>query len=299
MVEKKSVSRVIFNIINYGFLIFFSIICIIPVWHVVMASISDPRLLMGSSGVLLKPLGDITLEGYKLVLNNKSIMTGYANTILYVFVTTVIMAVGTLIGGFLLSRKNFKLKGPLSVMIMFTMMFYGGLIPSYMVVRNLGMLNTRLAVIIPGVLNAFYIMMMKSSFEQLPDSYEESAKLDGAGPLVTLFRILAPLLKATIAVVIMFNVIMQWNSWYSASIYLVKARNYWPLQLFMREILIQNDASKVATNISGEDAKQAADFVGNLVKYCVTVVGTMPLLCAYPFAQKYFVTGVQMGGVKG
>ncbi|MCM1262846.1 MAG: carbohydrate ABC transporter permease [Butyrivibrio sp.] len=299
MVEKSSPSRIIFNIVNYGFLALFSFICIIPIWHVVMASISNPRLLMGSSGLLLKPLGDITFEGYKLVLNNKSIMSGYANTIFYVLITTIIMAIGTLIGGFLLSRKNFKLKGPLAIMIMFTMMFYGGLIPSYMVVRSLGMINTRWAVIVPGVLNAFYIMMMKSAFEQLPDSYEESAKLDGAGPLVILFRILAPLLKATIAVVVMFNVIMQWNSWYSASIYLPKARDYWPLQLFMREILIQNDASKVATNISGDDAKQAADMVGNLVKYCMTIVGTLPILCAYPFAQKYFVTGVQMGGVKG
>ena len=151
--------------------------------------------------------------------------------------------------------------------------------------------------IVPGVLNAFYIMMMKSAFEQLPDSYEEAAKLDGAGPVTTLFRILVPLLKATIAVIIMFNVIMQWNSWFSASIYLPKAKNYWPLQLYMREILINNDnAGKL---ISSADADRASDFVTNLVKYCVTMVGTLPLLCAYPFAQKYFVAGVQMGGVKG
>ena len=136
-----------------------------------------------------------------------------------------------------------------------------------------------------------------SAFEQLPDSYEEAAKLDGAGPVTTLFRILVPLLKATIAVIIMFNVIMQWNSWFSASIYLPKAKNYWPLQLYMREILINNDnAGKL---ISSADADRASDFVTNLVKYCVTMVGTLPLLCAYPFAQKYFVAGVQMGGVKG
>lgn len=296
MIEKLSVSRVIFNIINYGFMILFSIACIIPLWHVAMASVSDPRLLMASRGVLLKPLGDITWEGYAMVMNNKSIITGYINTIFYVLITTVIMAFGTLLGGFLLSRQNFKLKGPLALFIMFTMMFYGGLIPSYMVVRGLGMLNTRWAVLIPGVLNAFYIMMMKSAFEQLPASYEESAKLDGAGPLTILFRILAPLLKATIAVIVMFNVIQQWNSWFSASIYLVKARDYWPLQLFMREILINNDSSKMATSF---DAENAASFSANLVKYCVTMVGTLPLLCAYPFAQKYFVAGVQMGGVKG
>lgn len=296
MVERLSVSRVIFNILNYGFMILFSIACIIPLWHVAMASVSDPRLLMASSGVLFKPLGDITWEGYAMVMGNQSIVTGYVNTIFYVLITTVIMALGTLLGGFLLSRENFKLKGPLAIFIMFTMMFYGGLIPSYMVVRNLGMLNTRWAVLIPGVLNAFYIMMMKSAFEQLPASYEESAKLDGAGPLTILFRILAPLLKATIAVVVMFNVIQQWNSWFSASIYLPKARDYWPLQLFMREILINNDSSKMATSF---DAENASSFSANLVKYCVTMIGTLPLLCAYPFAQKYFVAGVQLGGVKG
>lgn len=296
MVEKRSVSRVIFNIFNYGFMALFSFICLIPIWHVAMASISDPRLLMASKGVLLKPLGEITWDGYAMVLTNKSIITGYVNTLFYVLATTVIMTLGTLVAGFLLSRQNFKLKGPLGVGIMFTMMFSGGLIPSYMVVRGLGMTNTRWAMLIPGVLNAFYIMMLKSAFEQLPGSYEESAKLDGAGPLTVLFRILVPLLKATIAVVVMFNVIQQWNSWFNASIYLTKTREYWPLQLFMREILINNDSSKMATSL---DAEKASSFVGNLVKYCVTMVGTLPLLCAYPFAQKYFVTGVQMGGVKG
>lgn len=297
MIEKLTPGRILFNILNYGFMIFFGFLCIIPLWHVAMASVSDPRLLMSSTGVLFKPLGDITWAGYKLVLNNQGIITGYINTIFYVLFTTIIMALGTLIGGFLLSRKNFKLKGFLSIMIMFTMMFSGGLIPTYMVVRGLGMTNTRWAVLIPGVLNAFYIMMMKSAFEQLPDSYEESAKLDGAGPITVLFRILAPLLKATVAVVVMFNVIMQWNSWYSASIYLTKAREYWPLQLFMREILIQNDSA--AKMVSGTEAEEAANLITNLVKYCVTMVGTIPLLCAYPFAQKYFVAGVQMGGVKG
>ena len=281
---------------NYLFLFLFGLMCLIPLWHVAMASISDPRLLMSSSGVLLKPLGKITFDGYFLVLRNQSILTGYMNTLIYVVITTLISALGTLVGGFLVSRRNFRLKGPLTLVIVFTMLFSGGLIPSYMVVRSLGMINTRWAVLIPGTLNAFFIMLMKAAFEQLPASYEESATLDGAGPLTILFRILAPLIMATIAVVVMFNVIAQWNAWYYASIYLPKKRNFWPLQLFMREILIQNNASAVATSI---DAERASSFVGNLVKFCVTIVGTLPILCAYPFAQKYFVTGVQLGGVKG
>lgn len=296
MIEKLSPSRIVFNVLNYGFMIAFGIVCILPIWHVAMASISDPRLLMSSSGILLKPLGKITMEGYKLVLENKNILVGYANTILYVMFGAVAGAALTAVAGYLISRKDFKPAKLLAVFILFTMMFNGGLIPTYMVIRGLHMINTRWAVMIPGVINAFYIMMMKSGFEQISNSYEESAKLDGAGPVTILFRILLPLLKANLAVIILFTVVMQWNSWYPASIYLTKARDLWPLQLFMRELLIENDTSKIATSM---DAQNAADMVANLVKYGVTIVGTLPILCAYPFAQKYFVTGVTLGGVKG
>lgn len=296
MVERKSAGRVIFNILNYAFMIGFGLLCIMPIWHVVMASISDPRLLMSSSGVILKPLGKITFKGYKLVLQNADVWTGYLNTLIYVVWSAVIGTAFTVLAGYLVSRKDYKLAKPLILFIMFTMMFSGGLIPTFMVIRGLGMVNTRWALMIPGLMNAFYIMMMKSGFEQLSNSYEESAKLDGAGPVTILVRILFPLVKANVAVIVMFTVVMQWNSWYPASIYLPKRRDLWPLQLFIRELLVLNDSSKV---LSGSDAAAAADFTSNLVKYCTTVVGTFPILCAYPFAQKYFVTGVTLGGVKG
>jgi putative aldouronate transport system permease protein len=296
MIEKLTVSRVIFNICNYTFMALICIICVAPIWHVFMASISDPRALMGSSGILWKPVGNITFTGYGLVFRNNSIISGYLNTVLYVSSTTVIGTVLTLISGFVLSRQNMKLKGPFTLMIIFTMMFSGGLIPSYMINRSLGIVNTRLGVIIPGVINAFYIIIMKSAFEQLPASYEESAKLDGAGPVTIMVWILAPLVKATIAVVVMFIIVMQWNSWFQASIYLPRRRDFWPLQLIMREILVQNDTAKI---LQSSDVMRKADMTGNLVKYCVTIVGTLPILAAYPFAQKYFVKGVTLGGVKG
>lgn len=296
MVEKVSFSRIVFNLLNYGFMILLCIACIAPLWHVLMASVSDPRELMASTGLLFKPLGNATLKGYQLVFRNQNIITGYINTLIYVFVTTVLGTTLTVIAGFVLSRENLKLKAPITLFILFTMMFSGGLIPTYMVVKELGMINTSAAVIVPGVINAFYIIMMKSAFEQLPASYEESAKLDGAGPLTILVKILVPLIKSTIAVIVMFIIVQQWNSWFQASIYLTKRRDLWPLQLFMREILVQNDTGKI---LSGSDAQSKADFTTNLVKYCVTVVGTLPILCVYPFAQKYFVKGVTIGGVKG
>jgi putative aldouronate transport system permease protein len=182
------------------------------------------------------------------------------------------------------------------MMILLTLMFSGGLIPSYMINRALGLVNRRLGVIIPGVINGFFIMIMRSAFVQLPASYEESAKLDGAGPVTILVRILAPLVKATIAVIVMNIVVMQWNSWFPASIYLARRRDLWPLQLFMREILVQNDTNRILT---GTDAVNAVDNVAHLVKYSVTIIGTLPILAAYPFAQKYFVKGVTLGGIKG
>lgn len=296
MVEKLSVSRVIFNLLNYLFLIFLCIICLAPIWHVFMASISNPRELMASNGLLLKPLGTITTKGYEIVLKNPDIIRGYLNTILYVGATTIIGIFLTIIAGFVISRTDLKLKTPIILFIIFTMMFNGGLIPSYMVNRELGLVNNRLALIIPGVINAFYIIMMKSAFEQLSSSYEESAKLDGAGPVTILMKILVPMIKATIAVVVMFNIVMQWNSWFPASIYLTQRRDAWPLQLFLREVLVQNDTSKI---LSGQDALREADFTKNLVKYCTIIVGTFPMLCIYPFVQKYFVKGVTLGGVKG
>jgi len=297
MIEKRSLSRTIFNIFNYGFMIAFGLVCLLPIWHVLMASLSDPRLLMASSGALLKPLGEITLKGYAMVLQNRDILNGYVNTFIYVFAGATVGTILTAIAGYLVSRTSYKLAKPLALFIMFTMMFNGGLIPTYMVIRNLGFLNTRWAIIVPGLMNAYYIIMMKSAFEQLPESYEESAKLDGASPVTILFRILLPLVKPSLVVIIMFTVIMQWNSWYSASIYLPRARGLWPLQLFMRELLIENDTSKIVT--SSDEANALVNMTGNLVKYCVTIVGTAPILLAYPFAQKYFVTGITMGGVKG
>lgn len=296
MVEKISFSRVVFNILNYGFMILLCFVCIAPLWHVAMASISDPRELMASSGLILSPLGKTTLKGYELVFRNKDIISGYINTIIYVGTTTVIGVILTVLAGFVTSRENLKLKLPITLFILFTMMFSGGLIPSYMVNKSLGLINNRAVMIIPGVINAFYIIMMKSAFEQLPASYEESAKIDGAGPIRIMLKILVPLIKSSIAVIVMFNVVMQYNSWFPASIYLTRRRDLWPLQLYIREILVQNDMAKI---LSGSDANGMADITSNLVKYSTVIVGTLPILCIYPFAQKYFVKGVTLGGVKG
>jgi len=295
MIEKLSFSRVLFNILNYGFMILLCFVCIAPLWHVFMASISNPRALMSVRGLLFTPAGEATIRGYQLVFNNNSILTGYTNTLIYVGTITIVGACLTLVAGYVLSR-NTKLRKPLTIFVIFTMLFSGGLIPSFMINLQLGIVNTRWAILLPGLMNAFYIIIMKSAFEQLSPSFEESAKIDGASPLTTLVRVLAPLVKPTIAVIIMFTIVLQWNSWFPASIYLQQRRDLWPLQLFMREILVQNDTARI---LSGTDALQRADLTSNLVRYAVTIVGTLPILCVYPFAQKHFVKGITLGGVKG
>jgi putative aldouronate transport system permease protein len=296
MIEKVGPARAVFNVLNYTFMVLLCLVCIAPLWHVAMASLSNPRLLFASSGIIWWPLGDATLQGYRQVFRNGFIINGYINTLIYVGVNTVLGTALTTIAGFVLSRPNLKLGTFFSLMILLTMMFSGGLIPSYMINRSLGLINNRLGNIIPGAINAFFIMIMRSAFVQLPASYEESAKLDGAGPVTIMVRILMPLVKATMAVVIMNIVVMQWNSWFQASIYLARRRDLWPLQLFMREILVQNDTNRI---LSGSDAANFADNVAPLVKYAVTIIGTLPILAAYPFAQKYFVKGVTLGGIKG
>lgn len=296
MIVKTSLGSKIFDISNYILMIFLSFIFIAPLWHVIVASVSDPRHLIASSGLLLRPVGDMTLEGYRMVLSNQRIATGYMNTFIYVVGATSLGTILTILAGFVTSRKYLMLKVPILVFIMFTLMFNGGLIPTYTVIRTLGWTGTRWSLLIPGAANAFFMVIMKSAFEQLSESYEESAKIDGAGFYTIMTRILVPMVKPTIAVVIIFTVVMQWNSWFPASIYVPTKRELWPLQLVMREILVQQEARIFITS---SDATQIVDMVKELVRYSTAVVGTLPVLCIYPFMQKHFVRGITLGGVKG
>jgi len=197
--------------------------------------------------------------------------------------------------GYILSRSGLMWKGILMFFVTFTMMFSGGLIPFYMVVRNLGWIDKRIALIVPGCILVFNVIIMRTSFMSIPASLEESAKLDGAGHMTILFKIILPLSKAVVAVIVLFIAVGQWNSWFFAMIFL-QTRALFPLQLILREILVQNDTSKIMV---GSDAVAQMDLYKPLVQYCTTIVATAPILCIYPFVQKYFVTGVMIGSLKG
>ena len=296
MVESKSVGKTVFSVCNTIFLTVISIICILPIVHVIMSSFSDPEALALSKGLVLWPK-KFSLIGYREVLKSHTVWNGYLHTLVYVFVQTFLGVLFTSIGAYVLSRKNLKLKNPIMLLITFTMMFNGGLIPNYVLMNNLHMLDTIWSVIIPGCITPMNLIIMRTFFLSIPESLEESAKLDGAGAWTILFRIYYPLSKASIAVIALFLVVAQWNSYFIAMIYL-QDRNLWPLQLVLKDLITSQQGAAMLA--AGDSASSAATLqLTRVVKYAVIVVGTLPIFCIYPFVQKYFVKGVMIGSIKG
>ena len=280
--------------INLFVLALLTVIFFYPLWHCLMASFSDPTSLIGYKGLISLPMG-FSLEGYKTVLQNKNILTGYMNTLFYLVVGTAINMVLTILGAYVLSRRRMMLKGPLTLLIVFTMYMDFGLIPAFLNVRDLGLYDSRWAILLPVAINTYNLIVMRTAFVSVPAALEESAMIDGANDFTILFKIILPLSKATLAVVVLFYVVEHWNSWFSASIYL-RDRERFPLQLFLREILISSSASTAAGEASSVDGVM---YLEELIKYCSIVISTLPILCVYPFVQKYFVAGMMVGAVKG
>lgn len=266
-----------------------TIICFYPMYYVFMASFSDPYRLLSHRGGLLLPVG-FSIGGYELVLKNPSIYLGYRNTLVYVIVGTALNMVMTTLGAYALSRPHFAGKKATTFLIVFTMYFNGGLIPNYLLIKGLNMLNTMWALIVPGAVGTWNLLVLRTAFKSAPASLEEAAIIDGANDFQVLLHVLLPVTKASMAVILLFYAVRHWNSWFNAMIYLSRARELYPLQLFLRESLQTNNIVETGATM---------DFSGELVKYCTIVVSTVPILCLYPFLQRYFVKGVMLGSVKG
>lgn len=295
--RKKSPARITFKFLNTLFFCFIIFVCILPVWHVVCASFSSADYVMQNSGVIWKIKG-FNIEGYKLVFKNVSIWTGYLNTIIYVLASTMLGMLITVMVGYTVSRRDALWGNAIMFLMAFTMMFNGGLISSYIInTQLLGLYNNRLAMIIPTCFGVFNVILIRTAIMGVPDSLEESANLDGAGRMTILFKIILPLIKPTIATLILFSVVGQWNSWFNASIYL-RNRELFPLQLILKEILVTNDTSSTTTVVASNYAGDTVMYK-QLVKYCVIVVSTAPIFAFYPFVQKYFEKGVLVGAIKG
>lgn len=293
MIVKKTAGSRIFDGFNYLLLTLLMLVTLYPFLYVAFASFSEASKMEVFNGFLWRPLGFST-EAYKAVFENQSIWSGYRNTMFFVLVGTVLNLLFTSQAAFVLSRRNFMLKKAITLLIVFTMFFGGGLIPTYLLVKDLGMINSLWACILPGLVASWNFMIMRTYFEGIPVSLEESAKLDGANDIVILFRIILPLSGPIIAVMVLFYGVGHWNQWFSAMIYLQEHQKY-PLQLVLREILLSNSTDNMLGSTS--DADKAA--VGETIKYASIVVATLPVLCVYPFLQKYFVKGVMIGAIKG
>lgn len=290
---KKTLGERLFDYVNILFLVSLSIITLYPLLYILFASVSDPTYVAQNRGIMLAPK-DFTLEAYTLVFKNPMIVTSYLNTLFYVVIGTTLNIFLTSLGAYALSRKNVMWANLIMFMIVFTMFFEGGLIPSYLLVSELNMIDTRWALIFPTAVSAFNLIIMRTAFQGIPASLEESARIDGANDFTILFKIILPLSLPVVSVMILFYGVYHWNSWFPAMIFL-QDRELFPVQLILREILIANDTSSMTSGVGTVDAIP----IGETVKYATIVVATLPILCLYPFLQKYFVKGVMIGGIKG
>lgn len=282
-----------FDAANAVFMIGLSVVTLYPFLYVLISSLSDPAWVVQTRGLIWFPHG-FNLEAYRLVFQNPAILTGYANTLFYVVIGTALNILMTSLGAYALSRPLLMWRNAIMFLIVFTMFFSGGLIPTYLLVSNLGLLDSRWALIIPSAMSAYNLIIMRTSFQALPASLEESAKLDGANDFTILFRIVLPLSMPVVAVMILFYGVGHWNSWFNALIYL-RTRDLYPLQLILREILITNSTDSMMTAVGGGDKMP----IGETIKYATIIVATIPILLLYPFLQKYFVKGVMIGAIKG
>lgn len=294
MIRKESKSRRIFNAVNVVIMFFLIIVMAYPIYYVVMASFSNSNELMRHTGVLLKPLG-FNVSAFKSVFNNPNILRGYKNTLIILVAGTAVNMALTSLTAYVLSRKGLMFGNAITMFIVFTMFFGGGLIPTYLLVNNLGIMNTYWAVILPGAMSTYNFIIMRTGFAAVPESLEEAARIDGASHPIILIRIFIPLAKATMAVILLYYVVGHWNSWFAAMIYMQKRRDLQPLQLVLRSILIANDTA----SMQGAEVGVDQEAIGESIKYAVIVVSTLPILVVYPFLQKYFVQGVMIGAVKG
>lgn len=289
---KDSISRKVFNLFNTVLMLVIGLLCIYPFLYVVFASFSDANQFFKFNGFLIAPKG-FSLAAYQEVLKHGEIIRGYANTLFVVFVGTALNIILTSMGAYFLSRKDIMLKKPIMIMILLTMYISGGMIPSYLNVRSLGLYQSYWSLILPGAVSTMNLIIMRTAFEGIPDSLEEAARVDGANHFTILFRIILPLSKATVAVMILYYGLAHWNDWFNPMIYLQGAPEKYPLQLILRNMLIDNQSLDSASG--GNDQF----LIYETMKYAIIVVSTLPMLIFYPFVQKYFDKGVMIGGVKG
>ncbi|MGI5899506.1 MAG: carbohydrate ABC transporter permease [Christensenellales bacterium] len=296
MAIRKSTGRIVFEICNIIFMLALSVIMLYPFLYVASASVSSNTAILAGRVSIIPDTFD--LKAYQAVFKYKLVWTAYGNTLLYTSAGTTINLILTVLGAYPLSRKDFYGKGLFTFMIAFTMLFSGGLIPTFLVVRNLGLFNTRWAILLPGAISTMNMIIMRTFFQGIPDSLEEAATIDGCTDMQVLTKIILPLSTASLMTIGMFYAVGHWNRWFDAMIYLRDNTKY-PLQLVLRSIVLQNQINDLLSGQAGTTIEDGTNLIAETIKYAVIMVAVIPILCVYPFVQKYFVKGVMIGSIKG
>ncbi len=292
--RQEGVGYSVFTVFNTLFLLLVIFLTAYPVYYVVVASLSDATAMTRTNAALWHPLPPVNLTAYELVFRNSLVLTGYRNTFIILFLGLAINMTLTVVGAYCLSLKKAMLMKPLSMMILFTMYFNGGMIPNYILVKNLGMIDTIWALVLPGAISTYNLLIMRSAFAGVPDSLHEAAYLDGASHPRIMLSVYLPLSGATLAVMLLYYAVGHWNSWFNASLYIRTPEKY-PLQLVLRQILILNENSNLNATMT-DNGDQA--LYANQIKYALIVVSTLPILVLYPFLQRFFDKGVMIGALK-
>ncbi len=286
--------RIYYAVVN-TILVIFTLAILFPLINIVAASFSSPTAV-ATSRVVLWPV-DFSLEGYRAVFSNPYVLTGYRNTIFYTALGTTINVSITLVAAYPLSRKDLPYRGFFMFLFTFTMFFSGGLIPTYLLVNSLQMVGTIWAILLPGALSVYNMILVRTFMQSsIPTDLLEAAQIDGCSDLRFFFTMVLPLSKAVIAVITLYYAVGHWNAYFDAMIYLNRKETY-PLQIILRDILIAN---QISSNDIVDDAILAGkQGMADLLKYSLIIVSSLPIICMYPFVQKYFVKGVMIGSIKG
>ena len=298
-VQRETKGDLIFDGVDVLLLCIFLLVIIYPLYWTIIASVSDPNMV-NSGQVTVLPKG-LNGSGYVKLINTPKIWRAYGNTILYTVIGTAMNLFVTVCGGYALSRKELPFRGIVMKLFIFTMFFNGGLIPSYLLMKNLNLLNTMWAVLLPTTLTVYNMTIARAFFQgSIPDGIVEASQIDGCSHLKTFVLIVLPVSPSILSVLILFHVVFRWNEYFNAMIYLTKESDY-PLQLILREILISSQTAAQDMVGSGGDSMAVMEKQrqAQLIKYSSIVVSTVPMLILYPFKQKYFVKGIMVGALKG
>lgn len=292
---RKTRGDIVFEIINYALLCVLGLIVVYPLVYVISASFSEP-LKVTSGRVVFLPV-NFQLGNYHEVFRNSDIMTGYRNSLIIMFLGTAINLTATIMAAFPLSRRDLWGRSAFMMVATFTMFFSGGVIPLYLQVKNLGLMNSWFSLILPGAISTYNLIIMRTYFQtSIPFEIQEAATIDGCSNVGILLRVILPLSGPIIAVIGLYYAVTHWNAYFSALLYIQK-RALYPLQLFLREVLVINSQNNLMDTGSQEMAARAMR--GETMKYSIIVLSSLPMLILYPFVQKFFVKGVMIGSVKG